>query len=446
MRIVFAGPDLATVADRAVAMQRLGHEVAALLPFDVSAEGKTRPTRVRIPVTIGSQLVAGEVLQASGPEKLPCYLVRPGGELPPDSAARGVFHSQIAVEFARRLMPSPGVLHLFGWETALAPAYVRLSNLPFRTVLELDDVARQGSFAGEEFALTQLPTGLFSPGGVEFFGRLNFLKGGLLLAHAFAVDGSSSLTALRSEPAAHGLSAVIAEQSHKCASIRRPAQPSAWDPSTDPHISKLFSADDLVGKAACRKAMLASVGTKRKIAGPVMFLDCGPGDSNASNLAAILDQWLTQDGELIVTTAGDFAPASLEAAAVRSPGRVHILRQPDEAAMHRAIAGADFQLFPAAPTTDFASAAWRSMRYGTLPLAREHAGRDEVFGPDEGLVWFMDSADALWDTIGIRAAEIFRRPDALSTMRRHAMQRAAAINETSIAESFEALYRRLGAT
>jgi starch synthase len=427
-------------------MQRLGHEVAALLPFEASAEGKTRSTRVRIPVTIGSQSVAGEVLQASGPEKLPCYLVRPGEELRPDSAARGVFHSQVAVEFARRLIPSPVVLHLFGWETALAPAYVRHSNLPFRTVLELDDVERQGSFAGEEFALTQLPTGFFSPGGVEFFGRLNFLKGGLLLAHAFTVDGWSSLTALRSEPAAHGLSAVIAEQSHKCASVRRPAQPSAWDPSTDPHISKPFSADDLAGKAACRKATLASVGTKRKIAGPVMLLDCGPGDSDASPFAAILDQWLTQDGELIVTTAGDFAPAALEAAAVRSPDRVHILRQPDEAAMHRVIAGADFQLFPAAPTTDFASAAWRAMRYGTLPLAREHAGRDEVFGADEGFVWFMDSADALWDTVGIRAAEIFRRPDALPTMRRRAMLRAAAIHERSIAESFEVLYRGLGAT
>jgi len=32
MRIVFAGPHLSAVADLAVALQRLGHEVAALLP------------------------------------------------------------------------------------------------------------------------------------------------------------------------------------------------------------------------------------------------------------------------------------------------------------------------------------------------------------------------------------------------------------------------------
>src|SRR5712672_2834052 len=105
MRIVYAGPDLATVADLALAVQRLGHEVAALLPFDVSAEGRTRPTRVRIPISVGAGTVTGEILQASGPEKLPCYLVRPSEALSPGSAARGAFHSQITVELARRLIP-----------------------------------------------------------------------------------------------------------------------------------------------------------------------------------------------------------------------------------------------------------------------------------------------------------------------------------------------------
>src|SRR5207342_3171326 len=100
-------------------------------------------------------VVTGEILQASGPAKLTCYLVRPSEELRPDTAARGVFHSQIAVELARRLIPSPDVLQLSGWETALAPAYVRVANLPFRTVLALDELAKQGSFDATEFAATQ---------------------------------------------------------------------------------------------------------------------------------------------------------------------------------------------------------------------------------------------------------------------------------------------------
>ncbi len=444
MRIVFTGPDLATVADLAVAMQRLGHEVAALLPYDVSAEGRTRPTRVRIPVTVGPRTVTGEILQASGPEKLACYLVRSSEALAPDSAERGAFHSQIAVELARRLIPSPDVLQLSGWEWALAPAYVRLANLPFRTVLALDDLASQGSFEGADFSLTRLPAGFFTPGGVEFYGRLNFIKGGLLLANAFTVNGWSTFTALKVDPAAQGLGAVLAEQAHKCAPILRPRQLSSWDPAVDSLIAKTFSADLLDAKSACRSALLASTGTKRKTAGPVVLLECGQNDSEIGHIPAILDRWLVDDAKLIVATAGKAAPASLEAAALRLPSRISVLRQPDEATMHRAVAGADFQLFPAAPTVGFADAVWRAMRYGTIPLAREHAGRRDLFDEREGLAWFVDSPNALWDTLALRANGIFRSPDRLLAMRGAAMRRAAAINEQSIAEAHAALYRRLG--
>ncbi len=444
MRIVFAGPDLATVADLAVAMQRLGHEVAALLPYDASAEGRTRPTRVRIPVTMGPQVVTGEILQASGPEKLTCYLVRPSEELRPDTAARGVFHSQIAVELARRLIPSPDVLQLSGWETALAPAYVRVANLPFRTVLALDELAKQGSFDATEFAATHLPAGFFTPGGVEFYGRLNFLKGGLLLAGAFTVNGWSTFTALRNEAAAHGLGAVVAEQASKCAAIIKPSQLSSWDPAADSFLPKSFSADAPAAKAACRTALLAATGTRRKAAGPVVLLECGESDAEIGHVPDILDRWLMDEGKLIVVTAAKLGPASLEAAALRSPGGVSIVRQPDEAAMHRAIAGADFQLFPSAPTVRFADAVWRAMRYGTIPLARDHAGRAELFGDHEGLSWFIDSPEALWDTLGIRASAVFRTPAQLLGMREGAMRRAAAINERSIAEAYVELYRRLG--
>jgi len=444
MRILFAGPDLATVADRAAAMLRLGHEVAALLPYDVSAEGRTRPTRVRIPVTVGSRTVTGDILQASGPEKLTCYLVRPSEELAADSAERGAFHSQIAVELARRLIPSPDVLQLSGWAVALAPAYVRLANLPFRTVLALDDLAQQGSFEGADFSLTNLPAGFFTPGGVEFYGRLNFLKGGLLLANAFTVNGWSTFTALRDEPVAHGLGPVLSEQAHKCAPILQPNQLSSWDPAVDAFIAKSYSADSSEMKSACRSALLAFTGTKRKTAGPVVLVECGQNDSEVGLLPAVLDRWLVDDGKLIVAAPARIAPASLEAAALRSPSRVKILRQPDEATMHRAIAGADFQLFPSAPTVDFGDAAWRALRYGTIPIARDHAGRMDWFSEGEGLAWFVDSPDALWDTMGIRAAGIFRTPERFHAMRAAAMRRAAAINELSIAEAHVALFRRLG--
>lgn len=435
MRIVFAGPHLGAVSDLAVALQRLGHEVAALLPYDEAAAGRTRPTRVKIPIKIGGERVTGEILHASGPDNLPCYLVRSSEPLASDSAARGIFLSQTAVELARRLIPSPDVLQLSGWECALAPAYVRLANLPFRTVLEIDDLDHQGSFEGVEFAAANLPTGFFSPNGVEFFGRLNFLKGGLVLADAWTVDGTSTLSAMRREPAGRGLSGVLAEQSFKCVPILRPSA-----------VADL-SFDE---KSTSRSDLLSLLGVAQTASGPIVVVDRRTAESGDGQLPAVLDRWIAADTMLVVLAPRALESAALEAATRRSPKRVQILRQPDDEIVQRVIAGADFQIFPTAPVVDFAASTWRAMRCGTIPLAPDHPGRAELFEDcaaaadrGEGLVWFVDSADALWDTAG-RAAELFRNADRFDALRKRAKTRAGGITGGNVAEAHVALYRRLG--
>ncbi len=451
MRIVFAGPQLGAVADLAVALQRLGHEVAAILPFDDAASGRTRPTRVQIPIAIGSTRIVGEILQASGPEELPCYLFRTIEPLLPHSVARGIFHSQLVVELARRLIPSPGVLQLSGWESALAPAYLRRSNLPFRTVLDVREIEAQGSFGGADFSQTGLPAGFFSPGGVEFFGRLNFLKGGLVLANALTVNGRSTLAAWQREPLGRGLNGVLAEQAYKCAPILFPADADSWDPATDSLLVRNFSAHEPEGKVACRAALLAAVGLPKNTRGPIVILNRDDAEPDEGLPASVLDRWLAGDGRVVILTPRALETAGLEAAARRVPAGLRIVRQPDAAMLRGAIAGADFQFFPGAPTAEFATAAWRAMRYGTIPLARDHPGRSDLFEDcaasadrGEGLTWFVDSPDALWDTLGHRAAELYRSSDCFNAVRIRAIKRAASVTMTSVAEAHVVLYRQLG--
>ncbi len=451
MRIVFAGPHLGAISDLAVALQRLGHEVAAILPFDDAAAGRTRPTRVQIPIAVGSQRIVAEILQASGPEKLPCYLVRTIEPLPPHSAARGVFQSQLVVELARRLIPSPDILQLSGWETALAPAYIRRSNLPFRTVLDVRDVKVQGSFDGADFSLTNLPAGFFSPGGVEFFGRLNFLKAGLVLANAWTVNGRSTLAHWQGEDGGRGLNGVLTEQSSKCAQLFFPEDAEAWDPATDPLIARNFSSEEPDGKSACRAALLAAVGFAKNTRGPIVIVHRHETAADDALPASILDRWIAADGRLVILTPRAVESAALETAARRAATSLSMVRQPDEAMMRCAIAGADFQFFPDAPTAEFATGAWRAMRYGTVPLARDHPGRAELFEDSgataergEGLTWFMETPAALWDTLGQRAVELYQNQERFQAMRIRAMQRAASFTIPGVAEAHVALYRRLG--
>ncbi len=95
---------------------------------------------------------------------------------------RFIFFSKAAVELARRLTPSPQILHVHDWAAALVPVYVRAHRLPFATVLTIHHLAEQGSFWGLDFRLTNLHERFFTLRGVEFFGNVISSKAEFLFA------------------------------------------------------------------------------------------------------------------------------------------------------------------------------------------------------------------------------------------------------------------------
>ena len=95
------------------------------------------------------------------------------GEAYEDNASRFIFFSKAALELARRLTPSPELLHVHDWAAALVPVLVRDAQSAVSTVLTIHHLAEQGSFWGLDFGLTNLPERYFTLRGVEYFGRLN---------------------------------------------------------------------------------------------------------------------------------------------------------------------------------------------------------------------------------------------------------------------------------
>ena len=174
-----------------------------------------------------------------------------------DNATRFIFFNKAAIELARRLTPTPQILHLHDWAAALIPVYVHAHNLPFATVLTIHRLAEQGSFWGLEFALTNLPQRFFSLRGVEFFGRLNFLKGGIVFAdHITTVSEHHKHEILRPEGGC-GLDAVLRENAHKLSGILHGTDYVRWNPGTDPLLPARFDSEKLSGKMICRDAFLA---------------------------------------------------------------------------------------------------------------------------------------------------------------------------------------------
>src|SRR5262249_36318762 len=163
------------------------HEVAVTLPYyrevRQNPEVQAKETGVTVDVRVGQTNYVAEYLEGRTASGVQIFFVRsdeffdrPGiygehGVSYEDNAARFIFFSKAALELSRRMSPTPQVLHVHDWPSALVPVLVANQRLPFATVLTIHHLSEQGSFWGLDFELTNLPEKYFKPGGVEFFGR-----------------------------------------------------------------------------------------------------------------------------------------------------------------------------------------------------------------------------------------------------------------------------------
>jgi starch synthase len=118
-----------------------------------------------------------------------------------DNAERYIFFSKCAVHLARYLPWRPDVVHVHDWQAGLVPALMAQQKNegwgnPPPTVLTIHNLAYQGVFPEEAFALTNLPEGVFNTEGAEFFGLLNCLKAGI--AYADFITTSARVTRAKS--------------------------------------------------------------------------------------------------------------------------------------------------------------------------------------------------------------------------------------------------------
>jgi len=168
------------------------------------------------------------------------------------------------VELARRAMPPPDIVHAHDWQAALVPVLVKERKLPFKTVLTIHNLAYQGSFWGLDFGLTNLPGHYFGASGVEFYGNLNLLKGGIVFADAITTVSERYAKEITTPEGGAGLDAVMREQAHKLTGILNGVDYEIWDPGKDALLPKKYSPKSLSGKQKCREELLAQMGLAPK--------------------------------------------------------------------------------------------------------------------------------------------------------------------------------------
>ena len=378
------------------ALVKLGHEVAVFLPryrgikpFSTIMPSLTIPqgTRLRFPAIASGSLLRGVRYFFLDD---PFYFDREGiyGDKNhdyPDNAERFTEFCRAAIELAKHVW-TPDVFHCNDWQTAMIPTLLRSSygddpavkDIP--VIFTVHNIGYHGVFPPDSLVRVGIPQGLFHPGGLEFYGKVNFLKGGLVYSDYLTTVSRKYAQEIQTPEFGFGLDGVIRSRADRLVGILNGVDYAAWSPERDPLIPRKYSAKDLEGKRVCKEKLLEEFQLLRDNPHrPVIGIVSRFADQKGFDLiAAIARDLMHEDALLAVVGTGERRYEDLfRALASDFPGRVGAKIVYDNTLAHLVEAGSDMFLMPSRYEPCGLNQIY-SLRYGTVPIVRATGGLDDT--------------------------------------------------------------------
>ena len=439
------------VGSLATTLADLGHEVTVFLPgYRVAVEHPLAAGavhRLNLRVEMGDTFMSGEVRSFSPRANLTVYFIcreeffdrrRPYGTPDrdyEDNHHRFIFFCKGVVETLRLLELGADIVHAHDWQCALLPLLLRRAEqrhgatLTMKTVFTVHNIAFQGIFPMRSFYRTNLPDELMGIDGLEFYGQMNMMKGGLLFADRVTTVSPRYAREIQTPEFGCGLDGVVLTRAGDIVGLLNGIDPAIWNPATDSYLPATFTTGNLAGKTACRAQLLQSFGFAPDFPGPVFGMVCRLTEQKGVDLVlANAEFFQGADVRVIILGQGDHQmEAGVRDLAQKLPGRVAVSTRLDEAMCHLIEAGADFFLMP----SRFEPCGLNQMYsqvYGTVPLVSRVGGLvDTVIDLDEspalgtGLM-FPPTAAGL--RVGLeRALLLHADPARLAAAQLHGMSR-----------------------
>ncbi len=388
------------------ALAGAGVDASVITPFYASTRDRghewlPRPLRTDMGEEFG---VAVTELPGSGAR---AYLVardelfdRPGIYGPDDSSAypdndeRFAFLCRAIVAFVRRSRRRWDLVHCNDWQTGLVAAMLRGAPSP-AVLTTIHNLGFKGLFPASRYHVTGLPPELLSIDGLEFHGRMSYLKAGLVFSDLLTTVSPTYAREILTPEYGEGMEGVLQGRRDRLVGILNGIDFDRWDPATDPHIASPYDSGCISGKHRCRLDLARTLGLEPR----------------GSMIAGMVSRLTRQKGiDLVVSAAGRLIAGGVSLAVLGTgerrlmealselkaacPGRVGLALTYDERMARKVFAGSDALLMPSR-FEPCGLAQMMAMRYGTVPVVRRTGGlADTVTDVMQGGVGFVfDGAD-----------------------------------------------------
>ncbi|MDP4199884.1 MAG: glycogen synthase GlgA [Bacteroidota bacterium] len=325
-------------------------------------------------------------------QRMGIYLDPETGKDYPDNDERFLMYALSAIELCKRLMWKPDIIHCNDWQSGLVPALMKLiyKDDPFfegtKTVFTIHNLAYQGNFPETTFPKLALPPEAFSPQGLEFFGRVSYLKAGIAYADAIATVSETYSEEIRTPEFGCGMEGILAKRKKDLYGILNGIDLLVWDPLKDVNIVRPFSVDDLSGKEECKKDLCFAMGIPYKEDQPVLGMIARLSDQKGFDLVAECMEPLIKSGaQFVLLGEGEKRYEDLfRKLQKKHPDQIGVHFGFHDNFAHKIEAGSDIYLMPSAYEPCGLNQMY-SMHYGTIPVVRKTGGlADTVIDVEDG--------------------------------------------------------------
>jgi starch synthase len=431
------------------ALVKLGHEVSVVLPLYRQVRESNRPLTPagkKLSISLSWKTLPATIFTHQIDPKLNFYFIgqdalfnREGlygtsyGDFE-DNSERFIFFSRSVVEMIDALKLEFDVCHAHEWQTGLVPVYLRtlyhdrpgLRRLP--VVYTVHNVGYQGLFSSYDLPLTGLGWELLSPKALEFYGKLNFMKGGLVFADILTTVSTKYREEILTPEYGFGLEGLFRERAQDLYGVLEGVDYHRWNPNRDAFLAAPYDQDNLAGKQTCKKALLERFGLNLPAAQPLIGMTTRFFERKGIDLVEnILDDLMRLElGFVIQGTGEERHHYLLQEFSHKYPERLGLVIGYSEELAHQVIAGADIFLMPSRYEPCGLDQLY-CLRYGTIPVVRATGGLDETVqefdpatGQGTGFKFTGYTPAALLDAVQ-RALAVYRQPRVWKALMKHNM-------------------------
>ena len=249
-------------------------------------------------------------------------------------------------------------------------------------MLTIHDAAFQGHVGAERLGALGVNGRCYTPAGLEWYGRVNLLKGGIAFADQVVVTSPAHAAELCTSAGGFGLDGIFRWRRTALAGIRSGLDATRWNPATDALITTRFGPGTVGDRAKNKQALQRSAKLPVRARTPVVLLPAPLTLRTGASLALASALLRSGDAQLVIGASGEHALVD-EARALSGefPDRVALLPLWDDRMERRALAGADIVLAPSRhePSGLLAS---RALRYGAVVVLRATGAHGDLADSD----------------------------------------------------------------